>query len=327
MKAAIFRRYGSPGTVVELRDVDTPVPADHEVLLDIRAASVNALDWRTVMGTPFAVRLAIGLRRPKEQRLGVDVAGVVARVGRDVTRFRVGDRVFGNCRGAFAEASCASEAALCAIPEGVSFEQAASIPLASFTAMQALRIGNVASGYSVLVNGAGGGVGTFAVQLAKSLGAHVTGVTQSKNLELVRSIGADEVIDYAREDFTQGGRRYDLILDCHANHSLLACRRKLKPRGTYLVIGAPFARLIDILGVVARCAALSAFGKRKLKMVLAKRQPDDLAIVARLVSEGVVTPLIDRRFPLSEIRDAISYVAEGRASGKVIVGMPSGQPC
>lgn len=324
MKAAIFTRYGSPHAVVELRDFETPVPKDDEVRIEIRAASVNAFDWRMVTGTPFVARLAMGLRKPKETRIGVDVAGVVDAVGRSVTRFKTGDAVFGNCRGAFAEAGCARESALLPIPEGVSFEQAASIPLASFTALQTLRKGNIAPGRSVLVNGAAGGVGTFAVQLAKAFGAHVTGVTHTRNLDLVRSLGADVVIDYTRDDFARSSQRYDLILDCHATRPLTVCRRALNPNGAYFVIGAPFTGRTDPLGLLFRIAILSPFGNRKVGMLMAKRDSADLAAVTQLVKDGKVAPVIDRRFGLDQVGDAIAYVAEGHARGKVAVVMRSG---
>ena len=320
MKAAIFTRYGSPD-VIELRDVETPVPKDDEVRIDIRAASVNALDCHSVRGTPLVVRLMMGLRAPKVTRLGVDVAGIVAAVGASVTTFEPGDAIFGNARGSFAESTCAPASALVAIPAGVTFEQAASLPVASFTALQALRKGNIAAGRRVLVNGAAGGVGTFAVQLAKAFGAHVTGVTHTRNLELVRSIGADVVMDYVREDFTSGGERYDVIIDCHATHGLLRCRRALNPHGSYLVIGSPLGSLMQLLGTVLKCTVLSAVGNRKLLLMMAKRNTADLATVMELVKDGKVRPAIDRRYRLDEIRDAIAYVTEGHARGKVVVVM------
>lgn len=323
MKAALFTRYGDPNDVIELRELETPTPTDDEVRIDVRAASINALDYASVGGRPFVVRLMMGLRAPKHTQLGVDVAGVIDVVGSNVTAFKPGDRVFGNCRGAFAESACAPPSALVAIPDGVTFEQAASLPVASFTALQALRKGNIAAGHRVLVNGAAGGVGTFAVQLAKHFGAHVTGVTHTQTLELVRSLGADVVMDYTREDFTQNGERYDLILDCHATHGLLRCRRALNPRGAYIVIGAPFTGTTQLLALVLKCVVLSAFGKRKLSLFMAKRNPADLATVMQLVKDGKVRPAIDRHYPLDEIRDAIIYIAEGHARGKVVVVMPS----
>ncbi len=320
MKAAVYTRYGAPD-VIELRDIETPVPKDDEVRIDIRAASVNALDCGSVRGTPFLIRLMVGLRAPKVTRLGVDVAGVVAAVGSNVTAFKPGDAVFGNCRGSFAESACTQASALVAIPDGVTFEEAASLPVASFTALQAIRKANLAAGQKVLVNGAGGGVGTFAVQLAKAFDAHVTGVTHTQNLDLVRSLGADVVMDYTREDFTRSGERYDLILDCHASHGLWRCRQALNPNGAYLVIGAAFTSTTQLLVLVLKCIALSAFGNRKLSLFMAKRNADDLASVMRLVKDGKVRPAIDRRYRLDEIRDAIAYVTEGHARGKVVVVM------
>jgi len=323
VKAAVFTRYGPPGDVVELRDVEMPSPNEGEVRIAIRAASINALDWRTVTGTPVLARLAMGLTKPKETRIGVDVAGVVDAVGANVTAFKPGDAVFGNCRGAFAEARCAPASALVAIPDGVGFEEAASLPVASFTALQALRAGNIAAGRSVLVNGAAGGVGTFAVKLAKAFGARVTAVTHTRNLDFVRSLGADDVIDYMREDFADGNARYDLIIDCHATRALRRCRRMLTPDGTYLAIGAPFTGMMDLVALLLKCALLSKVRHRKVRMVMAKRNPGDLVAVMQLVKDRKVVPAIDRRFPLDDIREAIAYVADGHARGKVVVTMPA----
>jgi len=300
-----------------------PSPNEGEVRIAIRAASINALDWRTVTGTPVLARLAMGLTKPKETRIGVDVAGVVDAVGAHVTAFKPGDTVFGNCRGAFAEARCAPASSLVAIPDGVGFEEAASLPVASFTALQALRAGNIAAGRSVLVNGAAGGVGTFAVQLAKAFGARVTAVTHTRNLDFVRSLGADDVIDYTREDFADGNARYDLIIDCHATRALRRCRRMLTPDGTYLAIGAPFTGMMDLVALLLKCALLSKVRHRKVRMVMAKRNPDDLVAVMQLVKDRKVVPAIDRRFPLDDIREAIAYVADGHARGKVVVTMPA----
>ncbi|HEX5123114.1 MAG TPA: NAD(P)-dependent alcohol dehydrogenase [Rhodanobacteraceae bacterium] len=318
MKAVVFRQYG-PLDVVGIEDVDKPVPGDDQVLIAIRAASVNALDVHSVAGKPFLVRLMFGLRKPKVPRLGVDVAGVVEAVGRNVTAFRPGDSVFGNCRGAFAEYGCASESAIAIKPDGVTFEQAASIPVAGFTALQALRKGGAGAGKKVLVNGAGGGVGTFAVQIARALGAEVTGVTNTRNLDRIRAIGADRVVDYTREDFTRSGARYDLIVDCHATHSLLACRRALNPGGAYFAIGGPIGSSIDPLVSAVAGLVLSRFGNRKLGMLMAKRNRDDLVTVIGLVNDGKVAPVIDRRFRLAETRDALRYLADGRACGKVVI--------
>lgn len=319
MKAALFTHYGPPD-VVEIRDVETPQPGDDEVRIAVRAASVNALDWRSVTGTPFAARLGLGLRRPKDSRLGVDAAGVVDAVGRNVTGFKPGDAVFGTARGAFAEFACTPASALAMKPENVTFEQAACLPIAAFTALQGLRKGGAAAGSRVLVNGAAGGVGSFAVQIAHALGAHVTGVTGPETIDLVRSIGADDVMDYSREDFTRGDRRYDLILDCHATHPLLACRRALNPGGSYVAVGGPFTGVTDPLGLVLKCLVLSWFGRRKLGLLMARRNREDLVALSDLMQQGKITPVIDRRFALSEAREAIAYVAAGRARGKVVVG-------
>jgi NADPH:quinone reductase-like Zn-dependent oxidoreductase len=318
MKAAVFTHYG-PLDVVDVVDVEKPVPKDDEVLIAIRAASVNALDVHSVAGKPFLVRMMFGLRKPKVPRVGVDVAGYVEAVGKDVAAFKPGDAVFGNCRGAFAEYGCAKDAAIAIKPDGVSFEQAASIPVAGFTALQVLRKGQARTGKSVLVNGAGGGVGTFAVQIAKALGAEVTGVTHTRNVDRIRAIGADHVVDYTREDFTQSGARYDLIVDCHSTRSLLACRRALNPRGAYFAIGGPIGRSIDPLVTAISGLVLSCIGDRKLGMFMAKRNKDDLATVAGLVREGKVTPLIDRRYPLAETREALRRLADGAVCGKIVI--------
>jgi len=318
VKAAVYTRYGPPD-VVEICDVEKPVPNDDEVLIQIRAASVNALDWRSVSGTPLVARAAMGLGKPKFTRLGVDVAGVVEAVGRNITQFKPGDAVFGNARGAFAEYACAAESTLFMKPESMTFAQAACVPVAAFTALQGLRKGKIRPGQKILINGAGGGVGTFAVQIAKSFGADVTGVSSTKNAELVRSIGADRFVDYTQEDFTQRAERYDLILDCHATHGLLACRRVLNPNGTYVAVGAPFVRSSDVLLLAIKCLALSWFGGRKLGMLLARKNKEDLATLIDLVKDGKVTPVIDRRYRLSEIREALTYVQQGHARGKVII--------
>ncbi len=237
MKAIVYHRYGSPD-VLKCEEIERPTPKDDEVLVKVRAASLNPLDWHFMRGEPYFIRLMTGLRRPKFTRLGVDVAGRVEAVGRSVTWFEPGDEVFGGCRGAFAEYACARESELITKPEGVTFEQAACVNVAALTALQSLRDkGRVRPGQKVLINGAAGGVGTFAVQIAKWLGAEVTGVCSTRNVEMVRSIGADHVIDYTGEDFTEGGRRYDLILDCVGSHRLSALRRVLSPEGTYIAVG------------------------------------------------------------------------------------------
>ena len=291
MKAAVYARYGPPD-VVQIKDVEKPVPNDNEVLIKVRAASVNPLDWHFMRGTPYFVRILAGLRKPKVTRLGVDVAGQVEAVGRNVTQFKPGDEVFGSRRGAFAEYACTSESALVTKPNNVTFEQAASVPLAALTALQGLRDkGQIQPGQKVLINGAAGGVGTFAVQIAKSFGADVTGVCSARNIDMVRSIGADRVIDYTQEDFIQSGQRYDLIFDCVGNHSLLACRRVLTPKGIYIAVGGPSGRWM--IGPLARAIiapVLSRFVSQNLVMVLAKPNKDDLTIMREFMATGKVTP-------------------------------------
>jgi NADPH:quinone reductase-like Zn-dependent oxidoreductase len=324
MKAAVYSSYGAPD-VVQIKDVEKPVPKDNEVLLKVRAASVNPLDWHFMRGTPYFVRIVAGLRKPKDTRLGVDVAGQVEAVGRNVTRLRPGDEVFGTCRGAFAEYACTSDSALVTKPNNVTFEQVASVPVAAFTALQGFRDkGNLQPGQKVLINGAAGGVGTFAVQIAKSFSADVTGVCSARNVDMVRSIGADWVIDYSHEDFTRSGRRYDLIFDLVGNHSLLACRRVLNPKGIYVGAGAPSGRWM--IGPLTRgiiSPLLSWFVSQKLVMVLAKPNKDDLIIIRELLEFGKITPVIDKRYTLSDVPKAIRYLEAGHARGKVVITLQS----
>ncbi len=231
MKAIVYHNYGPPD-VLKYEEIVAPTAGDDEVLIRVRAASVNPLDWHFMRGTPYFLRIMTGLLKPKDRRLGVDVAGQVEAVGRNVTQFKPGDEVFGSCRGAFAEYACTAESALVTKPDNVTFEQAASVPVAAYTALQGLRDkGHIQPGHKVLINGAAGGVGTLAVQIAKSFGAEVTGVCSTRNVDLVRSLGADRVIDYTQEDFTKSGQGYDLIFDCVGNHSLSAYRRVLSPKG------------------------------------------------------------------------------------------------
>jgi len=331
MKAAIYTRYGPPG-VVEVRDIEKPVPKDNEVLIKVRAASVNPLDEGLMKG---GGRVVTGLRRPKLTRLGVDVAGQVEAVGRNVTQFKPGDEVFGVCirdpqdsslrvwipQGAFAEYACAHESALVMKPGNVTFEQTASAPVAAFTALQGLRNkGRIQPGQTVLINGAAGGVGTFAVQIAKAFGAEVTGVCSTKSVEMVRSIGADHVIDYTHEDFTKSGQRYDLLFDCVGNHSLSAYRRALNSEGICVLVGERSGRrMIGILTRLLTALVLSRLGGQKLVTFLAKPKGEDLILMRDLMATGEVTPVIDRRYKLSEIREAIRYVGEGHARGKTVI--------
>jgi NADPH:quinone reductase-like Zn-dependent oxidoreductase len=319
MKAIVCRTYGSPD-VLRLEDTARPTPKDNEVMIQVRAASVNPYDWHFMRGSPYIMRIASGLTRPKDIRVGVDVAGVVETVGSKVTRFKAGDQVFGGCRGAFAEYACAPDTSIVAKPANVTFEQAATVAIAGYTALQALRDkGKIQRGHNVLVNGASGGVGTFAVQIARSFGARVTGVCSTRNLDLVRSLGADRVIDYTREDFTDGSERYDIVLDCHASRPMLACAGILVPTGCYVIVGAPGRGLIGPLRAAVKAFALSPFVRPTLTMMMAKPNQDDLTFIANLMRTGAVTPVMDRVYRLDEVPEAIRYVEQGHARGKVVI--------
>jgi NADPH:quinone reductase-like Zn-dependent oxidoreductase len=319
MKAIVYRNYGPPD-VLKYEEIETPAAKDNEVLIRVRAASLNPVDWHFMRGTPYIGRIMMGLRKPKFTSLGFDVSGTVEAVGRDVTQFKSGDQVFGGCRGAFAQYVSTTESSLVAKPDNVTFEQAASAPVASLTALQGIRDkGHMKAGQTVLINGASGGVGTFAVQIGKAFGAQVTGVCSTKNVDLVRSIGADEVIDYTQEDFTKRKERYDIIFDCVGNHSLLACRRVLNPKGTYLIIGGPDGRWIGALARPINALVLSPFVSQKMFMFLTKRNQQDLIIVRDLMEDGKVKPVIDKCYSLSEVAEAIRYLEQGHARGKVVV--------
>ncbi len=321
MKAIVYSNYGSPD-VLRCEEIEKPTAGDNEVLIKVRAASVNPFDWHFMRGTPYIVRIMAGLRKPKDKRLGVDVAGQVEAVGRNVTHFKPGDAVFGACRGAFAEYACSSESALVMKPDNVTFEQAASVPVAAFTALQGLRDkGHLQPGQKVLINGAAGGVGTFAVQVAKWCGAEVTGVCSTRNVDMVRSIGADRVIDYTQEDFTKSGQRYDLFFDGVGNHSLSACRRVLNPKGIYVPFGGSSDRwMIGPLARMLKTLVLSRFVSQKLLIVfMAKARKEDLIVMHELMQAGKVTPVIDKRYKLSEVPEAIRYLEEGHARGKVVI--------
>ena len=305
---------------MRIAEVVKPIPGDDELLIKIRAASVNPLDWHFMRGTPYIGRLMFGLRKPKFTRLGVDVAGEVESAGKNVTGFKPGDAVFGSCRGAFAEYACTSESNLAATPVNVTFEQAAAVSVAGRTALQALRDkGNLHVGQKVLINGAAGGVGTFAVQIAKSFGTEVTGVCSTRNLEMVRSLGADRVIDYTREDFTARPERYDLILDCVGNHSLLEYKRVLKDEGKLIIIGGENRKWIGPFARALRAIVLSRFISQEMLMFLAKPSKQDLITLSGLMTSGKVTPVIDRRYTLNDVAEAVRYVEAGHARGKVIV--------
>jgi NADPH:quinone reductase-like Zn-dependent oxidoreductase len=321
MKAAVYTRYGPPD-VVQITDIEKPVPKNDEVLIKVRAASANPLDWRLMRGVPPILRMLFRLPKPtiaQPGRLGRDVAGQVEAVGRNVTQFKPGDAVFGACHGSFAEYACAAESKLAIKPDTVTFEQAASVPVAALTALQGLRDkGHILQGQKVLINGAAGGVGTFAVQIAKSFGTEVTGVCSTRNLDMVRSIGADRVLDYTREDFTKGGQRYDLILDNVGNHSLSACRRVLNPNGICVIAGAPKKPGLFLTRAIT-APVLSHFVSQKFVMFIAKLNKEDLTIMRDLMNAGKVRPVIDKCYKLTEVPEAIRYLEEGHARGKVVI--------
>ncbi len=320
MKATVFTQYGSPD-VLHLEEVEKPAPRDDEVLVKVHAASVNAADWHLMRGEPFPARLAFGFPKPKYKILGADISGRVEAVGGNVTRFQPGDEVFGDLSGCgfggFAEYVCASEDALALKPANISFEEAAAAPMAAVTALQGLRDkGRIQQGQKVLINGASGGVGMFAVQIAKSFGAEVTGVCSMRNLNMARSIGADHVIDYTKEDFTQNAQRYDLILAVNGYHPLADYKRALSPEGIYVMTGGSNAQLFQamLLGPV-----MSMTGSKKMGNTMAKPNKKDLALLAELLETGKVVPVIDRRYPLREVPEAIRHLEEGHARGKVVI--------
>ncbi len=322
MKAIVAQKYGSPD-VLKFEEVQKPTPGDNDVLIRVQAASINAGDWHLLRADPFLVRLMFGLLKPKIKILGSDVAGQVEAVGRNVTQFQPGDAVFGDLSGgsfgAFAEYVAVPEDALALKPANVSFEEAAAVPSAALTALQGLRDkGQIQPGQKVLVNGASGGVGTFAVQIAKSLGAEVTGVCSAKKMDLVRSIGADHVIDYRQEDFTQNGQQYDLILDTGAYRSILDYKRALTPAGTYVLVGGSTAQLLQtmLLG-----PWISMTGRKKMVTFIKEVNKKDLMFMKELLETGQVAPAIDRSYPLHEVPDAIRYLEKGQAKGKVVVTM------
>jgi NADPH:quinone reductase-like Zn-dependent oxidoreductase len=323
MKAIVQEVYGS-ADVLELRDIDKPTLEDNEVLVRVRAAGVNLADWAIMGGLPYIARPVYGLGNPKNGVRGTDMAGGVEAVGAGVTRFRPGDEVFGwsgHLGGAFAEYASVSEEALTLKPARLTFEQAAAVPMAGTVALLALRDhGKVQAGQKVLVNGASGGIGTFAVQIAKSLGADVTGVTSTKNVDLVRSIGADQVIDYTKVDFTRTGQRYDFILDNVANRSLSDLRRALTPNGTLVPNGGGFDhRWVASGGRLIRAKMSFAFGSQHVRTFIASAKQENLVVLRELIEAGKVTPVIDRAYPLSETAQAIRHVGGGHARGKVVV--------
>ena len=321
MKAIIRERYGSPD-VLKLRDIDRPVIDDDGVLVRVRAASINAYDWHMMRGSPSLVRLMAGLRKPKNTAMGVDLAGEVEAVGKNVTEFRPGDEVFGQRVGALAEyVRGTAKSFLVPKPAGLTFEQAAAVPMAASTALQGLRDkGQIKPSQRVLINGASGGVGTFAVQIAKAFGAHVTAVCSTRNVDQARSLGADEVIDYTREDFTRGGRKYDVILDVASSGSLSSRRRVLEPNGTLVGVGAANNDgTASIVAGLLETAVLSRFGNQKMPFFLAKNSKEDLLVLKELIEAGKVKPVIDRTYPLNQTAEAIRYLETGHARAKVVI--------
>jgi NADPH:quinone reductase-like Zn-dependent oxidoreductase len=319
MKAIVYDRYGS-ADVLDLKNIDKPVVRDDQVLVRIRAASANPLDWHFMRGQPYIMRPQSGLRGPKRRVLGNDMAGEVEAVGKNVTRFRPGDEVMADVDGSFAEYTSVSEDILGMKPANLTFEQAAAVPVAGVTALQGLRDqGRIRSGQKVLIIGASGGVGTFAVQIAKSFQADVTGVCSTRNVDMVRSIGANHVIDYSREDFTESGK-YDLILQFAGTRSPSDCRRALTSKGTLVLSsGESSGRWIGPVGRIIKAIVLSPFVSQKLGTLLAKRSKEDLQVLGELIEAGKVTPVIDRTYPLSEVPEAIRYLEEGHARGKVVI--------
>ncbi len=320
MKAIVQDRYGSP-EVLELREVDPPTIKDDEVLVRIRAASANPLDWYQVTGTPYIARMGSGLRRPKPTIPGVDLAGDVEAVGNNVTAFQVGDEVYGMRSGAFAEYVAANEARLARKPANLTYEQAAAVPVAGVTALQGLRDkGQIRPGHKVLINGASGGVGTFAVQLAKSFGAEVTAVCSTRNAATAKALGAHHVIDYTSEDFVHSGRTYDLILDVASNRSISARRRAMARHGTLVIVGAAKkGRWIGPLSEMITATAAGRFGSQRIVAFISKNSAEDLNALRQLIEAEEVTPVIERTFPLAQVPEALRYVGTGHAQGKVVI--------
>src|SRR6266581_3205634 len=324
MRAIVYCDYGL--TNLKLENIEKPVPTDDQLLVRVRAVSVNPYDWHFVEGTPYIMRaMGVGLRKPKSTQLGVDFAGTIEAVGKNVTNFKPGDEVFGGSTGAFAQYLCRrATGSVAPKPAGLTFEQAASINIAGITALQGVRDkGKVQPGQKVLINGASGGVGTFAVQIAKSYGADVTGVCSSRNLDLVQSLGADHVIDYTKEDFTKGDQRYDVLIDNVANHSLSECRGVLTPNGRFVLIGGGGANEQGLIGPLAlpiKAMVYSWFVPQKMGMMMAQPSTQDLTLLAEMVQSGKLKTVIDRTYKsLSEVPEAIRYLEEGHARGKVVI--------
>lgn len=319
MKAIGQDGYGS-SDVLELMEIEKPVPKDDEVLVRVRAASINSLDWHFMTGLPYMMRLMLGIRGPRAKIRGADLAGEVEAVGKDVTGFKPGDEVYGEGEGTFAEYVCTSEEKLSPKPAGMSFEDASAIPIAGATALQGIReLGQVQPGQKVLINGASGGVGTFAVQIAKALGAEVTAVCNTDKVEMVRSLGADRVIDYTDEDFARSGDRYDVLFDGVANRSLSDLRRALTPEGTLVFSGGTGSKLLGPIGLLSRAKLLSPFVGHKFRIFVAKVTPERLADLERLYEDGKVRPVVYKTYPLSEARSGMRHIEDRTVQGKVVL--------
>jgi NADPH:quinone reductase-like Zn-dependent oxidoreductase len=319
MQAIVHSRYGPPDAL-KLNNINQPVITDGAVLVRVHAAAVGKGDWLTVKGLPYVARLRYGLRKPKHPVPGFDVAGRIEAVGPNVTRLQAGDEVFGWCEGSFAEYASVPQGQLAQKPTNLTFEQAAAVPISGFAALQALRdTGGVQPGQKVVIIGASGGVGSFAVQLAKAFGAEVTGVCSTQSVDMVRSIGADHVIDYTQQDFTRSGQRYDLILEMAGNRSLSDLRRALTPKGTLVLVGGSGGRWFMGTGRTLRAVVLSPFVRQRLRSFFSKPRGADLVVLKELIEAGKVTPVIDRAFPLSETAEAIRYVGERSTQGKTVI--------
>jgi NADPH:quinone reductase-like Zn-dependent oxidoreductase len=321
MKAIVHSRYGPPDAL-ELKDIDTPVVTDDAVLVQVQAAAVGKGDWLTVQGLPYIARMRYGLPRPKHPVPGFDVAGHIEAVGTNVAQLRPGDAVFGWCDGSFAEYAAVPERQLARKPANLTFEQAAAVPISGFAALQALRdTGGVKPGQTVVIIGASGGVGSFAVQLAKAFGAEVTGVSSTNSLEMVRSIGADHVVDYTQQDFTRTGQRYDLILEMAGNRALADLRRALTPKGTLVLVGGSGGRWFMGTGRTVRAVLVSPLVGQRLRSFFSKPRGADLVVLQELIEAGKLTPVIDRTFPLNETPEAIRHVGERSIQGKTVITM------
>jgi NADPH:quinone reductase-like Zn-dependent oxidoreductase len=323
MKAIVQDKYGSTDDVLELKEIDKPVVKDDDVLVRVHAATFHAGDWLTMRGLPYMMRPMSGLLKPKNRVPGTDVAGHVEAVGKNAKQFQPGDEVFGTCNGACAEYACAGEDKFVLKPANLTFEQAAAVPTSGFAGLHFVRdVGKVQPGQKALINGASGGVGIFAVQIAKAFGAEVTGVCSTRNVDMVRSIGADHIVDYTQEDFTQSGERYDLMLDMVGNRSLSDCRRALNPKGTLVLVGGKGGPWLMGMGRTVRALALSPFWSQSMRFSVSMPNNEDLVVLNELAESGKVTPVIDRTYPLSDTPEALAYLAyvgEGHTQGKIVI--------